>query len=382
MDFYLKADVFLLAKECKKGGYLHIQDGFFGDFEEEIPASATVLDWSGYTIAPGLFDTHIHGIKGHDVMDGTKTAIQEISMALLEVGVTRFLPTTLTSSADDLEQAIIGVKDASKEGLKGAQSEGIFLEGPYFTEKYKGAQNPMYFKNPSVDEFKKWQALADGQIVKLGLAPEREGALPFIDTLSDEVLMSIGHTDASYACCREANAAGAKNYVHLYNGMSGLHHREPGVVGAALAEESSYAEIICDGHHVHPDVAALTLKIKEKKLILISDCMRAGLMPDGQYHLGEFAVTIEDGIARTESGSLAGSTLTLLEGALNLHRWSGRSLHEIWHLASLTPASSLEMDDRLGSIEKGKLADFVVLDEQYQVVATAVEGQVKYKKND
>lgn len=382
MVYYVKADGFLLEKECKEDGYLSVQDGVFGGFVEKVPNGARVIDWSGCTIAPGLFDTHIHGIRGYDVMDGTTSAIQEISKALVEVGVTRFLPTTLTSSDHDLEQAILAIKEVTTNGLEGAQSEGIFLEGPYFTERHKGAQNPSYFKDPSVEEFRKLQTLADGQIVKLALAPERTGAIEFIRALSDEILISLAHSDASYTECVNANQAGARNYVHLYNGMSGLHHREPGVVGAALLDEKCFAELICDGHHVHPDVAKLTLKIKEGNLLLISDCMRAGLMPDGHYQLGEFPVVMEDGIARTEGGSLAGSTLTLLEGALNLQKWSKRPLHEIWHLASLTPAKSLGVDDRLGSITKGKLADYVVLDQQQKIIATAIEGVIKYKKED
>lgn len=381
MDFYLKADRFLLEEDNKEGSYLHIQEGRFGEFVDELPNDAKVVDWSGYTIAPGLFDTHIHGVRGHDVMDGTTEAVHEMSKTLLEIGVTRFLPTTLTSSKDDLEKAIIAVKEAVEEGLVGAKSEGIFLEGPSFTEKYKGAQNPSYFIDPTMEDYERWQKLADGQIVKIALAPEREGALAFIETLQDQVLMSIAHTDASYDRCKEANEAGARNYVHLFNGMSGLHHREPGVVGAAFTSEGCYAELIADGHHVHQDVAALSLKIKEGKLMLISDCMRAGLMPDGQYHLGEFEVTMKDGMARLDNGSLAGSTLKLIDGVFNLQKWSGQSLNKIWHLASLTPAKSLGIEDRLGSIAAGKLADFVVLNQNQQIVAVAVEGQVKHEAN-
>lgn len=377
MNYYVKAAQFLLTDGCRQQGYLHIQNGCFGEIVEVLPEGATVVDWSGYTIAPGLFDTHIHGLKGYDVMDGKKESIEEMSTALLEIGVTRFLPTTLTSSREDLERAIIAINKAI---LLGAQSEGIFLEGPYFTEKYKGAQNPIYFGNPNVAEFRQWQILAEGKIVKLALAPERENAISFIKAIADEVLVSIAHTDAVYERCVEATAAGAKNYVHLFNGMSGLHHREPGVVGAAFVNEDCYTEMICDGNHVHPDVAALTLKIKENQLLLISDCMRAGGMPDGRYHLGEFIATIDKGIARTESGSLAGSTLALVDGVVNLQQWSRRPLYEIWHLASLTPARSLQMDERLGSLCKGKLADYVVYDEQIGVIATAVEGEIKYER--
>ncbi|MFB1052114.1 N-acetylglucosamine-6-phosphate deacetylase [Paraliobacillus sp. JSM ZJ581] len=381
MNYYILADRFLLEGGEKIGGYLKIENGKFGDFANTIPEGSDVQDWSGYTIAPGLFDTHIHGVNGHDIMDGTVEAVHSISASILDQGVTRFLPTTLTSSSSDIEQAIKAITVATEQGLPGAQSEGIFLEGPYFTEKHKGAQNPDYFKKPNLDEFNAWQKLAKDSIVKIALAPERGHTMSFIkDVTATGVQVSIAHTDASYDCCMEAVSNGANNYVHLFNGMSGLHHREPGVVGAALTDQSVFAELICDGHHVHPDIATLAYEIKKEKLILITDCMRAGLMPDGDYQLGDFKVFMKDGIAKTVFGSLAGSTLQLINGVKNLQQWSGKPLYEIWHKGSLSPAHSLGISNKIGSISKGKVADYVVLNEFVDIQATAVEGDIKFKK--
>lgn len=378
--YYIKADRFLLEEEERKGGYLRVENGLFGDFVTAVPEDATVVDWSGHTIAPGLFDTHIHGVNGHDIMDGTVEAVDEISTAILPLGVTRFLPTTLTASDEDLDKAIVAVTTAVDKGLPGAKSEGIFLEGPYFTEKYQGAQNPIYFKNPNVDEFNEWQKLAKGSIVKIAIAPERENSIEFIREIGGDVFVSIAHTDASFDCCKEAVDAGARKFIHLFNGMSGLHHREPGVVGAALSDSRAYAELICDGFHVHPDVAAMALDVKGDKLVLITDCMRAGLMPDGDYMLGEYPVVMKDGMARTESGSLAGSTLKLIDGVMNLQEWSQEPLYKVWHRGSLSPAASVGKADQLGSIENGKIADYVVLDGDLAVKAVAVDGIVKYEK--
>jgi N-acetylglucosamine-6-phosphate deacetylase len=381
MKYYIKADCFLLENKVESVGYLLVEKGRFGSFVKNVPVGVAVADWSGYTIAPGLFDTHIHGIKGHDVMDGTTNAVQGISEAILPLGVTRFLPTTLTSSDVDLKNAIKAITKAVNNGLLGAKFEGIFLEGPYFTEKHKGAQNPIHFRDPSYDEFQEWQQLADNTIVKIALAPERDSALEFIRLVSNEgIQVSIAHTDASYDRCQEAVDAGVSNFVHLFNGMSGLHHREPGVVGAALGVQSVYAELICDGYHVHPDVATLALRVKGDKLVLISDCMRAGLMADGDYMLGEYKVIMKGGIARTATGSLAGSTLTLINAVKNLRAWSKQSLHEVWRLGSLSPAKSIGRDADLGSISTGKLADYVVLDNELVVQAVAVEGEIKYRK--
>ncbi|MBU5268096.1 N-acetylglucosamine-6-phosphate deacetylase [Virgibacillus proomii] len=381
MNYYIKADQFMLEDRMLEAGYLAITDGRFGEWSSSLPEEAEVVDWSGYTIAPGLFDTHIHGINGYDVMDGTKEAVHHISKALLSLGVTRFLPTTLTSSTDALEQAISATVEATNEGLLGALSEGIYLEGPFFTERYKGAQNPKYFRDPDIDLFQQWQQLANYTIVKIALAPERKAAIDFIKELSDcNILVSIGHSDASYDCSKRAIQAGARNFVHLFNGMSGLHHRNPGVAGTALMTNDTFAELICDSHHVHPDVANFAWQVKGEKIVLITDCMRAGLMPDGHYYLGEFPVVMQDGTARTETGSLAGSTLKLIDGVKHLQSWSHRPLHEVWHLASLSPAKSLGRGHELGSIHPGKYADYVVVDNELMIHATAVNGEVKFQR--
>lgn len=381
MTYFIKADCFLLEGGEIADTYLEVENGRFGTFVREPPAGAVVRDYTGYIVAPGLFDTHIHGISGHDIMDGTSEAVIEISRALLTIGVTRFLPTTLTASRADLDKAIIAVKEAERQGLPGAVSEGIFLEGPYFTKEHKGAQNPGFFRDPSMEEFQHWQDLAEGTIVKIALAPERNGAADFIRKISqDGVLASLAHTNADYHTCKKAVEAGAGCFVHLFNGMKGLHHRDPGVVGTALTEPHTYAELICDGFHVHPAAATLVYRVKGDKLVLITDCMRAGLMPDGNYTLGEYPVIVKDGMAKTETGSLAGSILKLIDGVKNLHFWSNEPLHRIWHRGSLSPAASLGKDHELGSIKQGKKADYVVFNEHFQVEAAAVDGEIKYEK--
>lgn len=382
MRYFIKADAYLLEHELKEDGYLEVNNGKFGEFYQQAENDDEIVDWSGFTIAPGLFDTHIHGVNNHDVMDGTVEAVHEISKAIVTLGVTRFLPTTLTSSKKDLNQAIVAVKEAVDLGMKGAKSEGIFLEGPYFTEMHKGAQNASYFRDPDYDEVMDWQKLSSGMIAKIALAPERTNSIDFIRQISSAgILPCIAHTEADFKCCKQAIEAGALNFVHLFNGMSGLHHRNPGVAGAALTNNKSFSELICDGHHVHQDIAALAYKIKGEKLILITDCMRAGLMPDGKYQLGEFPVIMKDGIARTEEGSLAGSTLTLIDGIRNLLDWTGEPLHKIWHRASLSPAHSLGKQDELGSISTGKAADYVVIDDDISIQAVSVEGELRYLKN-
>lgn len=381
MTYYIQAKRFLLEDGEWFGGYLCVEDGRFGAIVSAVPPEAHVVDWGNYTVAPGLFDTHIHGMSGVDVMDGTIEAIQHMSEAMLPVGVTRFLPTTLTGSTQAIEQALTSIRKAVEQSLPGAQSEGVFIEGPYFTEAHKGAQNESYFRDASYEEYKHWQTLAGGMIVKIAIAPERTDSLAFIEAVTKEgITVGLAHTDASHAQCEAAIEAGANVFVHLFNGMRGMHHREPGVVGTALTEKKSFVELICDGHHVHPTMATLAMDVKGDKTVLITDCMRAGMMPDGNYMLGELPIEVNDGIAETASGSLAGSTLTLIDAVKHAFSWGNDSLHSVWHLASLSPAKSIGKDTELGSIARGKYADYVVIDDQFIVQATAVEGKVLYKQ--
>lgn len=377
MEYYLKAARFIMEEGLREGGYLQIRNGEFGDYCETVEPQANVVDCQDCIIAPGLVDMHIHGIDGVDVMDATPEAIQKISSKLPECGVTSFMPTTLTASADEIRKSLTAIHTAYINGAAGAKIAGVFVEGPYFTEKYKGAQNPAYFKDPSCAELQEWLDCSGQLIRRIAIAPERPGSLEFIRYAREkQVFVALGHTDAGYEVCMEAVKCGANSFVHTYNGMRGLHHREPGTVGAAIVSEGTYAEIIADGHHVHPAAFQVMLKGKGADCIcLVSDCMRAGAMPDGTYLLGEFAVTVKDGVATTETGSLAGSTLRLLDGVKNVLRWTKLSEPEAFHMASLNPARAIGLSQQIGSIKRGKKADFLVLDRTYQLQKTYINGE-------
>lgn len=377
MTRYLAADVFYLPFETKKGGYLALNDGHFGEWHSEVPEGVEIIDYIGYQIAPGLVDTHIHGYANWDVMDCVEEGIHKMSEGLLSTGVTSFLPTTLTSSSEQLEKAA-AVVAAVAGSEKGAKIKGIYFEGPYFTEEYKGAQNPAYMKNPSLAEFETWQKAAKGLIKKIALAPERDGVAEFVSTVTKEgVVVALGHSNATYAEAKAAVDAGASVWVHVYNGMRGLTHRELGMVGSAYTIPNTYAEWIGDGHHSVPKAGEILLTQKGyEHVALITDCMRAGGCPDGDYFLGEFPVIVENGTARLKNGgSLAGSILKLKDGVKNVVNWGLATPAEAIHMASYVPAVSVGIDDTCGQIKAGYAADFIVLDKDLELVATYLNGQ-------
>lgn len=377
MTKYIKADCFYYADQVKPTGYLEVTDGKFGQWLAQAPEDAEVVDYSGYQIAPGLVDTHIHGYAGADVMDCDSDGILTMSQELLSTGVTSFLPTTLTSDTERLAAAAKSVADVAGTE-KGAKIQGIYFEGPYFTEKYKGAQNATYMKNPSLEEFATWQKAANGLIKKIALAPEREGVAEFVSTVTKEgVTVALGHSDGTYAQAKAAVEAGASVWVHAYNGMRGLNHREPGMVGAVYNIQNTYAELICDGHHVSPVACDILMRQKNHNHVaLITDCMAAGGQPDGDYMLGEFPVTVADGTARLkEGGNLAGSILKLKDGLKNVVSWGIASAEEAIRMASLIPAISVGIDAVCGQIKAGYAADFIVLDKDLDLQATYLDGQ-------
>jgi N-acetylglucosamine-6-phosphate deacetylase len=381
MKTFIFAEKFFLKSEVKGPGYLEITDGVFGEFTKEEPqGDVTILREEGKWIAPGLVDTHIHGYMNHDVMDNDAQGLKEMSEGLLSCGVTSFLPTTLTSSKERLKAVAQTIGEVYQE-VPGAKVQGIYFEGPFFTEEHKGAQNPSYFGDPDLATFHEWQEASGGLIKKIALAPERQGVKEFVKAVTDEgVVVALGHSNATLEEADAAVEAGASVFVHAYNGMRGLNHREPGMVGALLSLNHVFSELICDGHHVHPKAADILMeKAGHDHVALITDCMMAGGMPDGNYNLGEFPVVVKDGTARLESGNLAGSILKLKEAIKNVVDWGIATPEQAIMMATLVPAISCKMDDKCGMIAKGRDADFIVLKPSMELEATYLDGVERYR---
>lgn len=377
---FYKADYFILEDKALEDYFMEVEDGVIVGFSKNEPGE---YEYLGEIVAPGLVDTHIHGYHGKDIMNAEEGALNVISKGLLECGVTSFLPTTLTDSKEKTDAALKRVAGEYKD-VEGAKVRGIFLEGPFFTEKYKGAQNPAYMSEPKIDYLKEWVEISDGLVNKIAIAPEREGAIDFIKKANAMgVRVALGHSDASFDEAVSAVDAGANIFVHTYNGMSGLHHREPGMVGAAMSTDA-ISELICDGHHVNPNSANILMNIKGRdKIALITDCMSAGGMADGDYKLGDFPVKVENGTARLkDSGSLAGSILKLKDGVKNVVDWEIADIFEAIQMASLIPAKSVGIDDVCGKLREGYQADFIVLDYDLNLKATYLDGEEVYKNLD
>lgn len=375
---FFKADYFILEDSMLEDYFMEVKDGVIVGFSKNEPDE---YEYLGEIVAPGLVDTHIHGYAGKDIMNAEEGALNVISKGLLECGVTSFLPTTLTDSKEKTDAALKQVALEYKD-VEGAKVRGIFLEGPFFTEKYKGAQNPAYMSDPKVDYLKEWIEISDGLVNKIAIAPEREGASDFIKKANAMgVRVALGHSDASFEQAVAAVDAGANIFVHTYNGMSGLHHREPGMVGAAMSTDA-ISELICDGHHVNPNAANILMNAKGRdKIALITDCMSAGGMADGDYMLGEFPVRVEGGTARLkEGGSLAGSILKLKEAVKNVVDWEIADIFEAIQMASLIPAKSVGIDNVCGKLHEGYSADFIVLDYDMNLEKTFLNGKLVYSK--
>ncbi|BAH45465.1 probable N-acetylglucosamine-6-phosphate deacetylase [Brevibacillus brevis NBRC 100599] len=334
-------------------------------------------------ICPGFVDMHMHGIDGYDTMDGTPESLQAISTALARHGVTSFLATTMTAPYAQLEQVLVNIAQNSKEGLLGAQAIGIHLEGPWINPRYKGAQKEENIAIPKLDAVQKLYGLSEGLIKVVTIAPEQPEALEAIAWLKErDVIVSAGHTGATFAQATEAVDAGVRHFTHCFNAMTGLHHREPGVVGAAMYHEQLSTELIADGIHVHPAVMKILYRVKTaERLALVSDSMRAAAMGEGTYDLGGQEVHVHDNQAKLADGTLAGSILTLNRAVGNMVTLSGVSLPDAVEMASLTPASILGFGERKGRLAAGYDADITVLNTQFDVTMTFVAGKEVYHQS-
>ncbi|MCI5838977.1 MAG: N-acetylglucosamine-6-phosphate deacetylase [Peptoniphilaceae bacterium] len=373
---FYKADYIVLEDKVLEDYFMEVENGKIKSFSKKVPEKFEDL---GFLIAPGLVDTHIHGFHNHDVMDIEEGALNEISKGLLENGVTSFLPTTLTDTTENLNKACELIGKEYKD-VEGAKVRGIFLEGPFFTQEHKGAQNADYMEDPDIEKLKKWKELSNGLVNKIAIAPERKGVEEFIKEANQMgVYVALGHSSATFEQAMDAVDAGANIFVHVYNGMSPLHHRDPGMVGAAM-ESDAIAEMICDGHHVSPDAANIMIKHKGcDHVALITDCMMAGGMPNGDYMLGEFPVVVDGETARLkDGGSLAGSILRLKDAVKNVVDWDICEVQDAINMASIVAAKSVGIDDVCGKLEVGRDADFIVFDEELELKGTYIEGQKKF----
>ena len=360
-DAFVEADV-----AVENGQIAGVGTGLEGD----------VLKVSGYLV-PGLIDEHIHGIYGNDTMYGAQ-AVQGMAQRLVRHGVTSFLPTTMTAGVEATHAALMGVREAMQDNRDGACIVGAHMEGPFLGEKYKGAQNARANLLPGVENFERLTEGCADVVRLITIAPELEGAEDFVRyAVARGIVVSAGHTDASYECMERAAQWGVKQVTHLFNGMNPLHHRNPGVPCAALTLEALSPQVIADGIHLHP--AAVKLAVRNANVLLITDSLQAADMPDGVYDLGGQDVYVQDGVARIAAGNLAGSTLTMERAVANAMKFAGVTLSQAVQMASARVADSLGLSDR-GRIRTGLRADLCLLDEDLTVCKTFVGGKLLYER--
>ncbi len=349
----------------------------------DAPVNAdTVIDAKGRYVLPGLVDMHIHGYLGEDASDGKAEGIRKMARGIAKNGVTSWLPTTMTVSYQELEaafKAIAQVKaESEKPGFGGAQIMGVNAEGPFINAARKGAQAGEHIKPCDPEFIDKYADL----IRVFTVAPEVKGNMAAIRRIHKEhpeILISMGHTSATFDEAEKAVRAGVRHVTHLFNAQTGLHHRDPGVVGCALNENRLSTELIADTFHVNKALFKLVSEMKKDKLVLITDCTRAGGMPDGEYSLGGQPIYVKGIECRLADGTIAGSVLKLNEAIRNMRQNVKRlSLHKIVRMASLNPAIAIGIDKTKGSIAVDKDADFCLADEDMNISRTILRGETIY----
>lgn len=378
----------MLIKNCniiyldriEKGSIL-IEDGKIKEINPTNFDSDNILDANGLYISPGFIDVHIHGAGGYDTMDGTVDALNTIAKTIVKHGTTSFTPTTMTVSTKAIQKSMRVIKQLKEEGTDGANVLGAHLEGPFVSPGAIGAQNPNYLLAPSISSYNEMVKDCEDAIVSITLAPEVDGAKELIEYLSERgVICSLGHTKASYEQAMEAIKCGACHSTHLYNAMTPLNHRAPGVVGAIFDSDIT-TETISDGIHI--SYPSLRVAYKQKgtdKVLLVTDAMMACCMPDGEYSLGGQDVTVTNGAVRLKSGSLAGSVLTLDKAVMNVYKNSNYPLNEIVKMASYNGAKHCKVDDHKGLIKEGYDADLILFDDDINIKKVFVSGKEVYSK--
>ena len=367
------ATVFTPEGRFVSGGF-RVENGRFTEVYDHIPEGAG-LDLEGALVLPGLIDLHTHGNSGADFSDGDYAGLRKMASYLAARGVTSFAPASMTLPYDDLRAAFATAARLAEEQPAGcARLLGIQMEGPFFSEKKKGAQNGAYLRLPDAGAFRELYDGCGGLIKIADVAPELEGAEAFVREASRLCTVSVAHTDADYEAARAAFEAGARHLTHLFNAMPPLLHRDPGVIGAAAEREDVTAELICDGLHVHPSAVRAAFRLFPGRICLISDALRCCGMPEGNYMLGGQEVTLRGRIARLADGTIAGSASTLYDCLLTAVSF-GIPREQAILAATRTPARVLGREAELGAIAPGALADFIVCDGALRRQAVYMGGE-------
>jgi len=337
-----------------------------------------VIDARGYWISPGLIDVHVHGAMGFDTMDATPEALHKMGSFFAEHGVTSYLPTTMTETPEAILKSITNVANCAQSD-EAAQHLGVHVEGPYFNPAHKGAQPEYNLRDADPSEYESW--LDTGVVKLVTIAPERSGSMAFIDRgIAGGVEFSVAHSGANYERVIESADHGLRQATHTFNGMLGLHHRRPGTVGAVLTDDRIYAQVICDGIHVHPAIIDLVVRAKgSHRTILITDAIMATGLVDGEYELGGEKIIVKEGISRTVAGSLAGSTLTLDAAIRNLIAFTPLSFEEVLPMATSVPAKAMNWYGYKGVIRPGADADITIFDHELNVQLTMAAGRIIYQ---
>lgn len=350
----------------------------FTGLRESSTKPTPSIDLTGYTLLPGFIDMHIHGCKGADTCDASISALETMSRFLGEQGVTSFCPTTMTIPMLELEHVLKICDTFRRTNAPGARMLGVHLEGPFLSPEKSGVQRKDCLRVPDISYIHHLEATFPNLICIIDVAPELPGAMSFISEASKHYLVSASHTIANYDTAKTAIEHGLSHATHLFNAMSILHHHDPGVPGAILDSKKATAEVICDGVHIHPAVLRLIFHtLGMQRTVIISDAMRAAGMPDGDYTLGGQPIIVKNRVTSFADGRLAGSTTNIREEIMTLLE-AGIPWNQVIASATINPARCLGMDNEIGSIQKGKYADMVALDDKFSVKMVMSHGRIIY----
>ncbi len=372
--FYTNARIYGPDSKFHHGAFEVLSGRFAQVLPKEVPADA--IDLQGATVIPGLVEVHSHGNSGADFSDGDYQGLKKMAAYYAQCGVTSFAPASMTLPYDVLEKAFATALRLADECPAGhSRIMGIQMEGPYFSYKKRGAQNPDYLKEPDFEGFKKLYQGCGGLIRIVDVAPELPGAAEFTAQASKLCTVSIAHTDSDYDHAKAVIDAGATHVTHLYNAMPPINHRNPGVIPAAVENPNVRAEIICDGYHIHPSAVRLAFTMFQNRMVLISDSGRCAGMPEGtQFELGGQDAWLRGGVARLADGTIACSAANLWQCLVNTISW-GVPEEEAIRAATLNPACAIGADLEIGSIEEGKMADFIITNGDYSEKRVFIAGR-------